>query len=103
MNKTTQITTEQFLEELFGSTEDNIFFNVDRKTWKNKPQTYLQAKPKLKSRNENNDDIYFIPNSGGTKNVQITHINSSFIDWDVGRDTNKKYYHLDIVKQKKQD
>ena len=100
---TTEITTEQFLEDLFGGPDVDIIFNTNGKSWKDSPQPYHQAQPTLQSYNEDKQaDIYFIPNSGGTKNDDITTINSLFIDWDAGRDTTKQYYSLDIVNQKKQ-
>jgi hypothetical protein len=100
--KKSQITTEQFLEGLYRDTDSIIYFNVDRKTWKNKPQTYSEAKSKLEYLNNNlNSDIYFIPNSGGSKDSQISQINSAFIDWDAGRDSDSKYHNLETVKQKK--
>ena len=41
------VTTSQFIEAIHGSNAE-IYFNVDRKTWKNKPQTYAEAESKLK-------------------------------------------------------
>jgi len=104
MGQELQITTEQFLEDLYGSAESIIYFNVNGKTWKNKPQTYAKAQSKLKYLNITKDaDIYFIPNTGGTKNSQITQINSSFIDWDAGRNSQGNYFPIEIVAQKKQE
>lgn len=98
------ITTEQFLEALFGSSEAPIYFNTNGKSWKYTPCTYIDAKPKLEYCNTlQKCDIYFIPNSGGTQNCQITGINALFIDWDAGRDSNRQYFSLDIVQQKKQE
>lgn len=99
---TLQITTEQFLEELLGSTDSYIYFNTDGKTWKNRPQTYSEAQQKLERLNNQNHDIYYIPNSGGSRDCQITQINSLFIDWDAGRDSTGLYYPIEIVQQKKQ-
>ena len=99
----TDITTQQFLADLFGGPDAKIIFNTNCRSWKGSPQTYRQAQPTLQFRNEvEQADIYFIPNAGGTKNDDITTINSLFIDWDAGRDANKQYYSLDIVNQKKQ-
>ena len=99
-----KIETKQFLSELYQDDEALVYFNVDKKTWKNKPQTYAEAKSKLdKLNNSKKLDIYFIPNSGGTKDKQITQINSVFIDWDTGRDSNGKYFPIDFVKQMKQE
>lgn len=96
-----KVTTSQFLEAIHGPNAE-IYFNVDGKTWKNKPQTYEEAESKLKWLNGHMDkDIYFIPNSGGTKNGEINKINGIFADWDAGKDENGNYYPLDIVKQKK--
>jgi penicillin-binding protein-related factor A (putative recombinase) len=96
-----KITTEEFLTDLYGSLETQIYFNTNGKTWNNKPQTYLTAKKTLQWRNILGDDIYFIPNSGGSKDDQITIFRSAFIDWDYGKDENGNYFSLDIVKPKK--
>ncbi|RYD02477.1 hypothetical protein N752_24420 [Desulforamulus aquiferis] len=57
----------------------------------------------LKQLNEQGHDIYFIVNSGGYKNSEITKINAVFIDFDCGRDENKQYYPLQVVKDYKKD
>jgi len=95
------ITTEEFLTDLYGSLDTQIYFNTNGKTWNNKPQTYLTAKKTLLWRNSMGYDIYFIPNSGGSKDDQITVFRSAFIDWDCGKDENGNYFSLDIVKPKK--
>ena len=98
------MTTEQFIEHLYGSADQLIYFNIDRITWKDKPQTYSEAQSKLEWLNQDkHKDIYFIVNSGGSKDSQITRVNSAFIDWDAGRDSNKHYFPLEIVEQKKQE
>ena len=104
MNTTIQISTEEFLEDLYDSAEAIIYFNTNGKSWKNKPQTYSDAQPKLeKCNNKWKCDIYYIPNSGGTKDSQISNINSVFIDWDTGKDQSGKYFPIEVVQQKKQE
>lgn len=97
------ITTEKFLTDIYGSLDVPIYFNVNKKTWWEKPQTYLTARNKLRWRNSQKEDICFIVNSGGSKNEQITVIRAAFIDWDCGRDENDKYFPIEIVKIKKQE
>lgn len=97
------ITTEEFLTDIYGSLHVPIYFNTKGKTWNNKPQTYLTAKKTLRWRNSLGEDIYFIPNSGGSKNEQITVIRAAFIDWDCGRAPDKKYFPIEVVRIKKQE
>lgn len=97
------ISTEEFLTDLYGSLHVPIYFNVNKKTWWEKPQTYLTARNKLRWRNNQKEDICFIVNSGGSKNEQITDIRAAFIDWDCGRDENDKYFPIEIVRIKKQE
>lgn len=58
---------------------------------------------KLTQLNNQKYDIYFVVNSGGTKQAQINKINAVFIDFDCGRDKNKRYYPLDVVDRFKKD
>ena len=48
-------------------------------------------------------DLFFIPNSGGTKTKDITKFNAFFIDLDCGRDTNGEYFSTDIVDKYKEE
>jgi hypothetical protein len=97
----TDLTTiDAFLNSIHGS-DASIYFHVDGKTWKNKPQTYEAAESKLRWLNQNGNDIYFIVNSGGTKDASISRINSVFIDWDAGRMDSGEYFPLDEVAEKK--
>lgn len=94
-------TTKQFLNDIHGASA-SIYYNVGGKTWKNKPQTYEEAESKLKwLNNDKNKDIYFIPNSGGTKNGEINKINAVFIDWDAGKDEKGNYLPLETVHKRK--
>ena len=96
-----EISTRRFLAAIHPP-DALIYFAVDGKVWKNKPQTYDEAEPKLRRLNSDGHDIYYVVNSGGTKDANITHINSAFADWDAGRDTNGRYYPLEVVTVKKQ-
>ncbi|AQT68243.1 DNA primase domain-containing protein [Anaerohalosphaera lusitana] len=97
-----EISTEEFLEQIHGKNA-LIYFNVASNTWRNKPQSYSEAKRKLKYRNSQGDDIGFIVNSGGSKKEDINRINACFIDWDCGRDANGEYFSLHYVKKKKDE
>ena len=95
------ISTEQFLQDIHGP-DALIYFNVGNQTWKNKPQTYQTAKPKLKYLNtHHNKDICYIVNSGGTKDHQISRINAVFSDWDCGKDNQNQYFPLHVVSERK--
>ena len=97
------ITVKEFLDSIHGS-DALIYFNVGNLTWKNKPQTFSEAEPKLKMLNsKKNKDICYIVNSGGTTDSAITQINAAFADWDCGRDNYGNYFAIDIVKQLKQE
>ena len=48
-------------------------------------------------------DLFFIPNSGGTKTKDITKFNAFFIDLDCGRDENGEYFPTDIVDKYKEE
>lgn len=48
------------------------------------------------------NDIYFIPNVGGTKTSDITDFMTFFIDLDCGRDENGNYYSLNKVRRFKE-
>lgn len=103
MENEINITTEEFLTDLYGSLDTPIYFNVAGKTWKHKPQSYMEAKDTLQWRNEQGDDIYYIVNSGGTTDDQITLFRSAFIDWDCGKDEQGNYFPMDTVSTKKQE
>ncbi len=46
-----------------------------------------------------NYDIFFIPNIGGTKKIDITDFKCFFVDFDCGRDKNDNFYPLNYVKK----
>lgn len=97
----TQITTIEFLNEIHGANAI-IFFNTGGITWKDKPKTYLDAESKLKWVNtEKHKDIYYIVNSGGSKDPDIIKINACFVDLDVGKDENGNYFPVSVVNERK--
>jgi hypothetical protein len=55
----------------------------------------------LQQFNEQNYEIYFVPNTGGFKDSEITKFNCCFIDLDCGRDDHGNYLSLDEVKEYK--
>jgi len=97
------IPTEQFLTDLCGLNAQ-IYYNINGITWKNHPYTYAEIKDKLYWLNTvKHKDIYYIVNSGGTKDADITSVNSAYIDWDAGKDSQGSYFPLDHVSQLKAD
>jgi hypothetical protein len=48
-------------------------------------------KDKLKQLNDQNNDIYFVVNGGGTHKADINKINAVFVDFDCGRDEKEEY------------
>ena len=100
-NNLRNITTEQFLDDIHGP-DAHIYFNVGNKTWKNKPQTYQEAKSKLHYLNtHHNNDICYIVNAGGSKDHEINQINAVFADWDCGKDEHNRYFPLSVVSEQK--
>ena len=43
------------------------------------------------------EELHFIPNTGGTKDKDITQFNAYFIDLDCGRDEHGNYFDLDAI------
>jgi len=94
--------TKTFLEKIFKN-EKIIFRRIKGKDAKNLPSSYYdEVKDELKEYNKQGYNIYFVVNSGGTKQDEINKINAFYIDCDCDKDDNKKYCDLDIVKQYKQ-
>ncbi|KGK81783.1 hypothetical protein DP73_21175 [Desulfosporosinus sp. HMP52] len=100
------ISTEQFFEYIFGT--QHIRFRclltgarvspIDSHGYFNQETISL-----LQQANEQNREIYYVINTGGYKNDEITKINAVFVDLDCGRDENGDYYPLDIVSDYKKD
>jgi len=86
----THMDAAAFLDLIHGP-DAPIYFQVGGKTWKNKPQTYRKAAPKLAWRNAEGDGVCFVVNAGGTKDAEISRINACFLDWDAGRGPDDRY------------
>jgi hypothetical protein len=56
----------------------------------------------LQQLNKQGYEIYFVPNTGGYKNQQITKFNCVFVDLDCGRDSKGNYYEIDFVGEYKE-
>lgn len=96
--------TKEFLEAFHGS--EHINFRVIKAGQKpfNLNGLYNDYMiDKLDQLNQQGYDIYFVVNSGGTKQADINKINAVFVDFDCGRDKDKQYYPLDVVEQYKQE
>ncbi len=94
--------TKTFLEKIFKN-EKIIFRRIKGKDAKNLPSSYYdEVKDELKEYNKQGYNIYFVVNSGGTKQDEINKINAFYIDCDCGKDDKGNYFDLDIVKQYKQ-
>jgi hypothetical protein len=90
MRHSTEVGAADFLDLIHGPGAA-IYFQVGGKTWKNRPQPFASAKAKLEWRNAEGDSIGFIVNAGGSKDKDITRINSCFVDWDAGRGDDGRY------------
>ena len=70
MDTAIQTTTEEFLEDIFGNSEADIYFNVNGRSWKDKPQPYSEAQSTLAWRNEDEQaDIYLFLTLAGLKTM----------------------------------
>lgn len=56
----------------------------------------------LEQANEQGCEIYFVVNSGGYKDEDITEINAVFIDLDCGKNEQGQYFPLDVAQKYKQ-
>ncbi|MDK2800584.1 MAG: hypothetical protein PWQ70_2203 [Clostridiales bacterium] len=93
--------TKEFLKAFHGGEKINF-----RAIGNNKPinangyyNDYMVNK--LSELNKQGYNIYFVVNGGGTKKPEINKINAVFIDFDCGRNENKNYYPLEVIKQYK--
>lgn len=95
--------TKEFLELLHGN--DPINFRVIKgKNARNINGIYeKKTEQLLRQFNEQDYNIYFIVNGGGNRAKDINKINAVFIDFDCGRDKNKEYYPLEVIKKFKDE
>ncbi|MFB5269111.1 hypothetical protein ACE41H_20310 [Paenibacillus enshidis] len=98
-------TTQQFFEELFRGKEINFrcFKHKGNKLIDFHGKYDLKMRDSLRNENERNNEIYFVVNSGGYSNKDITAINAVFVDLDCGKDMNKEYYPLQVVQEYKEN
>jgi len=96
--------TKTFLEAFHQNNKINFRALKEGQKPLNRNNRYYNqtTKDELKQLNEQGYDIYFVVNSGGTKQDEINKINAFYIDCDCGRDDNKKYCDLETVNQYKQ-
>lgn len=93
--------TKQFLNSIHQG-ENKIHFRVIKDKSINLYGAYNELETELEYYNNNGYNIYFVVNSGGTHNYDINKINAVFIDYDAGKDKNKKYYPINIVNKFKE-
>lgn len=96
---------EEFVDFVFGKGAE-VNFWVSVKGGGGSPrvhnfQTYDAAKDWLKTANNEGRDIYYGVNRGGTKDAQIKEITECFVDLDVGKDENHRYFSSETVAEKK--
>jgi hypothetical protein len=96
--------TKTFLEAFHQTNKINFRALKERQKPLNRNNRYYNqtTKDELKQLNEQGYDIYFVVNSGGTKQDEINKINAFFIDCDCGRDNNGNYFDLNTVKEYKE-
>jgi hypothetical protein len=78
MTQTTEITTEQFLEDLFGDLDADIIFNTNGKSWKDSPQPYHQAQPTLHYYSDTGRSLNLV-NPGDTGRQPETYQDLNFL------------------------
>ncbi|GIP25403.1 hypothetical protein J23TS9_05330 [Paenibacillus sp. J23TS9] len=97
--------TQQFFDDLFK--EEKAYFRCMRHTggklidYHGKYDSTLREA--LERTNEENYEVYFVVNSGGYSNKDITVINAVFVDLDCGKNKNKEYYPLEVVREYKEN
>ena len=95
--------TKTFLEAFHQNNKINFRALKEGQKPLNRNNRYYNqtTKDELKQLNEQGYDIYFVVNSGGTKQDEINKINAFYIDCDCGKDDKGNYFDLDIVNQYK--
>lgn len=96
--------TEEFLSQIHYGEEKIHFRVINSKSHqlKNLYGSYDTLKPLLEDYNKKNFCIYFVVNSGGTKQQEISRINAVFADFDAGKDDEGRYFSLEQTEQFKQ-
>ncbi|MGC7873708.1 CHC2 zinc finger domain-containing protein [Desulfosporosinus sp. SYSU MS00001] len=93
------MTPTKFFKQLFGSDSINFRIIKGKNTKQESGNFDDQMVEKLNQWNKKNFNIYFVVNSGGYSSVDITQINSVFIDFDCGKDQNGDYHPTNVVQQ----
>jgi len=95
--------TKTFLEAFHQNNKINFRALKEGQKPLNRNNRYYNqtTKDELKQLNEQGYNIYFVVNSGGTKQNEINKINAFYIDCDCDKDDNKKYCDLETVNQYK--
>jgi hypothetical protein len=92
----------EFLWDFHGE-EETYFRCIKDKSIKDYHGRYDErAQQELEKLNQQNYEIYFVPNSGGYSGDTITRFNCVFVDLDKGRDNEGEYYDLEEVALYKQ-
>ena len=88
-------TKEDFLKLFWGDNKGITL--VCKYSEKLKRNIMVQVPLSQIEKENSNGDIYFIVNSGGSKDENITQFNACFVDFDCGRREDKSYYPTDDV------
>ncbi len=92
----------EFLERIHGNRKIN-FRVIKESSIKLNGEYNDYMIDKLLQFNRQGYNVYYVVNGGGDKDHQIDKINAVYIDFDCGRDENKKYYPLDKVNKYKNE
>lgn len=96
------ITSNKFFSELFSTTPINFRCIKSGVKPIDSIGTYEEASSSLEDANKMNYEIYFVVNSGGYKDAEITKFNAVFLDFDCGRNEFREYHSLEKTSEFKQ-
>lgn len=87
---------EKFIKDFHDDEPTNFKF-IKGRNIKDLNSCYYNAQKIIEQFNDQDYEVYFVPNSGGFKDHDITRFNCVFIDLDCGKDEHKNYLDYDKV------
>jgi hypothetical protein len=91
----TESATSTFFIDLHGSDQINFRCIKKQHSYTLNGRYNLNTQQQLKQLNEQEYENYFVPNTGGYKDQQITKYNCVFVDLDCGRKESRDYFTLE--------
>ncbi|MEH7075795.1 hypothetical protein [Neobacillus drentensis] len=88
---------QSFLRDFHGEEATNFMVIKGNSIKKLNSHFNTNAQTLLRQFNDQDYEIYFVPNSGGYSVENITRFNCVFVDLDCGKDEHKNYYPMETV------